>query len=159
MTSETEWHVVTNEDLRIVPADIWDRVAARWKEIDRTWPKRRGQRGFEGQQRSYVETHPPHLLSGLLRCGECSGAMGQVSGKAGGYYGCLGATKRGCSNKLLVPRRFLERRLLASISERVSDAASVRYVLERVELEVKRLRAHLPEKTKLARAALAVKER
>ena len=37
MKSETEWHVVTNEDLRIVPADIWDRVAARWKEIDRTW--------------------------------------------------------------------------------------------------------------------------
>ena len=157
--AESEWHVVQSEDLRIVPQDIWDRVATRWKEIDRTWPKRRGQRGFEGQQRSYVETHPPHLLSGLLRCGECGQAMGQVSGKAGGYYGCLGAAKRACSNKLLVPRRFLEKRILAEVAQRVSDAAAVNYVLERVALEVKRLHAHLPEKIKLARAALVAEER
>src|SRR5262249_8061310 len=82
---ESEWHIVQSEELRIVPQDTWERVAARWKEIDRTWPKRRGQKGFVGQQRSYVETHPRHLLSGLLRCGECGQAMGQVSGKGGGY--------------------------------------------------------------------------
>jgi site-specific DNA recombinase len=157
--SESEWHVVQSEDLRIVPQDIWDRVTARWKEIDRTWPKRRGQRGFEGQQRSYVETHPPHLLSGLLRCGECGQAMGQVSGKAGGYYGCLGAAKRACTNKLLVPRRFLEKRILAEVAQRISNTAAVHYVLERVALEVKRLHAHLPEKMKLARAALAAEQR
>jgi site-specific DNA recombinase len=109
----SEWHVVQREEVRIVPQEVWDRVVARWQEIDRTWPKRRGQRGFEGQQRSYVETHPPHLLSGLLRCGACGGAMGKSSGKAGGYYGCLSAAKRACSNKLLVPRRFLEKRILA----------------------------------------------
>src|SRR5262249_54421962 len=54
----SEWHVVQREEVRIVPQEVWDRVVARWQEIDRTWPKRRGHRGFEGQQRSYVETHP-----------------------------------------------------------------------------------------------------
>jgi hypothetical protein len=85
--------------------------------------------------------------------------MGQVSGKAGGYYGCLGAAKRACSNKLLVPRRFLEKRILAQVAQRISNAAAVHYVLERVALEVKRLHTHLPEKVKLARAALAAEER
>ena len=64
----TEWHVVQNEDVRIIGQDVWDRVVERWREIDGTWPKRRAATGFEVQQRSYVATHPPHLLSGMLRC-------------------------------------------------------------------------------------------
>lgn len=113
---ESEWHLVEDESLRIVRQDIWDRVMARWKEIARTWPRRSGKRGFEGRQRSYVETHPPHLLSGALRCGVCGGAMGQVSGKGAGYYGCLGAAKHACANRLLVPRRLTERKVVDSLA-------------------------------------------
>jgi site-specific DNA recombinase len=106
-----EWLLRQDEALRLIPQELWDRVQQRRTEIDGTWPTRRHQRGFEGQQRSYVATHPPHLLSGILRCGACGSAMGQVSGKGSGYYGCLGAVKRACSNKIIVPRRLAERRV------------------------------------------------
>ncbi len=85
--------------------------------------------------------------------------MAQVSGKGSGYYGCLTATKNACDNKLLVPRRLIERRLLSTIQERVSDAQAIRYVLDRVRIEVAHLHAHLPEQVKLKRAALATEER
>ncbi len=128
-----EWQIFEGEDLRIVPQDIWDRVVALWSEIDRTWPKHRSQKGFQGQQRSYVETYPPHLLSRTLRCGQCGGAMGQVSGKGGGYYGCLKASKKASRNRLLLARRQAEKAILASLRERVVEVRCVHYILERVE--------------------------
>jgi hypothetical protein len=85
--------------------------------------------------------------------------MGQVSGKSGGYYGCLTAAKNACDNKLLVSRRLAERRLLAALAQRLENAGSVSYVLERVKVEVARLHADLPEELKLKRAALAGEER
>ena len=50
-------------------------------------------------------------------------------------------------------------RRLAGVRERLLDPGSVRYVLERVEAEVKRLHAHLPEEVQIKRAALATEER
>src|SRR5262249_18824257 len=135
----------------------WDRAVQRWREIEHTWP-RRGQRGYAARQRSYVQTHPTHLLSGSLRCGICGGAMGQVSGKGSGYYGCLRAARRACSNQLLVPRRLAERRLLTAIQERLT-LSEVHYVLGRVEEAVRQLLGDLPEEIKLRRAALAEEER
>src|SRR5262249_16469038 len=79
--------------------------------------------------------------------------------KGNGYYGCLTATKNACDNKLLVPRRLTERRLLSTIQERLSDAEAIRYVLDRVKIEVTHLHAHLPEQINLKRAALATEER
>jgi len=155
----SEWHVLENEELRIVPQETWDRVVARWRAIDRIWPTRRTNKTSEDRQRSYVETNPPHLLSGALRCGKCGGAVGQVSGKGSGYYGCLKASISGCRNRLLVPRRLTEKGVLAAVQERLQDLPSLRYVLERVEAEVKRLHGHLPEEIELKRAALATEER
>ena len=85
--------------------------------------------------------------------------MGQVSGKGGGYYGCLAATKNAYDNKLIVPRRLTERRLLSAVRDRLDDAEAVRYVLERVKVEIARLHADLPEQIKLKRAALSTEER
>ena len=156
---ESEWHLVVDESLRIVPQKTWDVVRERWLEIARTWPRRPGHRGFEGRQRSYVETHPPHLLSGALHCGICGGAVGQVSGKGKGYYGCLGSARRACDNRLLVPRRLAERKTVEALREHLSAPSAIRYVLERVESEVKQLHGHVPEQIKLKRAALADEER
>ena len=156
---ESEWHVTEKEELRIVPQELWDRVAARWKEVDRAWPQRRTTKISAGRQRSYVEANPPHLLSGALHCGKCGSAIGQVSGKGSGYYGCLAAVRGACSNKLLVSRRTTEKAVLAAVRERISDPASIHYVLERVEAEVERLHAHLPEEIALKRAGLASEER
>lgn len=155
---ESEWDIRQDEDLRLVSEDLWEHVTKRWQEVDRVWPVRRGQKAG-GRQRSYVESNPPHLLSGLLRCGCCGKSMAQVSGKSGGYYGCLGASKAACENKLLVRRTIAEKCVLAAVRERISDAASIRYVLERVEVEVRRLHADVPETLKLTRGKLGVEER
>ena len=82
-----------------------------------------------------------------------------MSGKGSGYYGCLKASLSACGNRLLVPRRLTEKRVLAAVQEQLRDLPALRYVLERVEAEVKRLHAHLPEETELKRAALAAEER
>ena len=156
---ETEWHVSQMDELRVVPQEIWDRVALRWKEIDHSWPQRRAGKSARSRQRSYVETNPPHLLSGSLHCGACDGTMGQVSGKGSGYYGCLAAARGACSNKLLVSRRTTERATLAAVTKRLLEPASLRYVLERIEAEAKRLHGHLPEEISVKRAALAEEER
>jgi hypothetical protein len=154
-----EWHVTHDEDLRIVPQEIWDRAAAQCKEIDYTWPQRRTGESVATRQRSYVEANPPHLLSGALHCGVCRGNVGQVSGKGSGYYGCLDAARGACENKLLVSRRTTEKAVLTPVKERLGDLPSVRYVLDRVEAEVQRLQAHLPEEIQVKRAAMVTEER
>ena len=156
---QSEWHTVEDGSLRIISEDLWMNVVARWKTIAGTWPRRQGKRGFEGRQRSYVETHPPYLLSGTLRCAVCGGAIGQVSGKGSGYYGCLAASKRACENRLLVSRRLTERKVLDSVRERLSEPAAIRTVLQHVEAEVDRLHRHVPEEVRLKRAALIDEER
>jgi site-specific DNA recombinase len=156
---ESEWHRIDDETLRIIPDSVWAQAVARWRAIEGTWPRRAGKRGFEGRQRSYVETHPPYLLSGMLRCTCCGGAMGQVSGKAAGYYGCLAASKRACENRLLVPRRLTERRVLDVLRRRLSEPAAIRTVLENVEAEVHRLHSNVPEEIRLKRTALNDEER
>jgi site-specific DNA recombinase len=155
---ENEWHVSQNDELRIVPQEIWVRAAARWKEIDHSWPQRRASKIVGPPQRSYVEANPPHLLSGALHCGACAGTIGQVSGKGTGYYGCLAATRGACSNKLIVSRRITEKAVLSAVKERLRDPESIRYVLERVEAEVKLLYAHLPEEIQVKRATLVAEE-
>jgi hypothetical protein len=85
--------------------------------------------------------------------------IGQVSGKGSGYYGCLAAARGACSNKLLVSRRITEKAVLTAVRDRLRDPASIRYVLERVEAEVKLLHADLPEEIQIKRAALAAEER
>jgi DNA invertase Pin-like site-specific DNA recombinase len=156
---ESEWHVSHDAELRIVPQEIWDRAITRWQEIDHTWPQRRTGKTAGTAQRSYIEAHPRHLLSGALQCGLCGGTMGQVSGKGSGYYGCLGAARGACTNKLLVARRITERAVLTAVQERLRDPGSIRYLLERVEAEVQRLHAHLPEEIRVKRAALSAEER
>ena len=39
--SESAWHRVESEELRLVQQELWDRVAARWREVVRAWPIRK----------------------------------------------------------------------------------------------------------------------
>jgi site-specific DNA recombinase len=156
---EAEWHLAEDESLRIIAADVWERGAARWREVDRVWPIRKVDRDRRGEQRSYVDSNPTHLLSGILTCGRCGHSMGQVSGKGSGYYGCLAATRGACDNKLLVARRLAERRVIRALEERLRDTDAILRILERVKDELARLNSHLPTEIRLKRAALEAEER
>jgi site-specific DNA recombinase len=92
-------------------------------------------------------------------CGKCGAAITQVSGKAGGYYGCIGATKGACDNKLLVRRNLVEKIILDAVREQLSDPQDIEYVLKRVEVEVGKLYTHVPESIHLKEIELTAEER
>lgn len=90
---ESEWVINQDEELRIVPVQLWDSVRERRKATHRTWPGGNGKPGFSKEQGSRQAHFPTHLLAGAMACGSCGATIAQVSGKSGGYYGCLAATK------------------------------------------------------------------
>lgn len=50
-------------------------------------------------------------------CGCCGATIAQVSGKSGGYYGCLAAIKGGCENTTLVRRTLAEKIILGAVQD------------------------------------------
>ena len=102
--------------MRIISDDHWNAARQRWIEIDGVFPSRKGKKGFEGKRRSYVDSHPTHLLSGSLKCGACGGAIALVSGKGSGYYGCLNASRSSCDNKGLIARKRLEDKFMTALN-------------------------------------------
>lgn len=156
---ESEWVVQEDESLRIVPQALWEQVRARREEVRRSWPGGKGRRGFSREQGGREQHFPTHLLSGSMVCGRCGATIAQVSGKAGGYYGCLGAAKSACDNKMLVRRKLAEAIVLKAVREQLSRAEHIRYLLEQVEAEVAKLYVHIPETLRTKEAELSAEER
>ena len=107
---ESEWIIHEDEKLRIVLQELWERVRQRREEMRKAWPAGKRRRDFSRDQKGQQRHFPNHLLSGAVECGECGATIAQVSGNAGGYYGCLGAAKglvrrRGCPCAESSPRR------------------------------------------------------
>jgi len=156
---ESQWIVHEDQSLRIVPGSIWERVQARLTEMAGTWPGGKGRRGFERQQGGRVRYYPTHLLSGAMNCGLCDGAIAQVSGKGGGYYGCLAAARGRCENKLLVRRSLTERVVLDAVRQVVTQSDNLQYGIERAEAEIRRLLAGGSADLQLKRAEFQAEER
>lgn len=156
---ESEWVTTEDEALRIIPDPLWARVSRRRDEVRRNWPGEVGKRGFEVRRQARVAVYPAQLFSGSLTCGSCGRSILQVSGKAGGYYGCLSAAKRACENRLLVRRTLLERVLLDALREQLLCRENLMYVLKRVEQEVGRVYADVPETLRLKQVELTALDR
>ncbi len=156
---ESEWVVQQDDSLRLVPQEVWEKVRARRQEVRRSWPGGKGRRGFSKEQTGREMQFPTHLLSGTMTCGKCGAAIAEVSGKSGGYYGCLGAAKGACDNKMLVRRTLVEKIIITALRERLESPENIRHVLERVEEEVKKLYAHIPEAIRMKETELGSEER
>ena len=156
---ESEWFIAEDESLRIVPQELWEQVQERMADVRKTWPGGRGKRGFEGQRGGEVRHYPTDLLSGAMVCAHCGSAMAKVSGKSGGYYGCLGAAKGACENRVLVRRLLVERIVLAAVRDELLSSANIDYVLKRVKEEVGKTSTEAPETISLREAEFAAEER
>ncbi len=157
---ESEWIIHEDDALRIVPKQLWDTVRQRRQDMHRTWPGGgKGKRGFSKEQGSRQAHFPTHLLAGSMVCGCCGATIAQVSGKSGGYYGCLAATKGACENKTLVRRTLAEKLILQAVRDQISDPEHISYVLQRVEEEIAKLRSDLPDTLKLKDAELTAEQR
>jgi len=149
-----EWVIQMREELRIVSAETWSQAQKRWKEIEDTYPTMKGKKGFESRQKSYVSTHPPHILSGALRCGECNGSISLVSGKSSGYYGCLNAVKKTCSNKMLISRKRLEDHFVQVLNQKVLQPDALEIVFQKTAQKIKEHFSYIPEELRLKKIEL-----
>jgi hypothetical protein len=86
-------------------------------------------------------------------------AAGLAAGMNGGYYGCLAATKGACKNKTLVRRTVAEKVILDAVKDELANPDHVADVLQRVEEEIAKLRADLPDNLKLKEAELSAEQR
>lgn len=151
---QEEWVTQDRPDMRIISDDQWNAAQKRWAEIDGVFPTKRGKKGFEGQQRSYVTSHPTHLLSGSLRCGVCGGAIALVSGKGSGYYGCLNATRKACENKVLISRKRIETKFISALNDTVLRPEVLDLVYQQVAKKIKAQFSKVPEELRLKKIEL-----
>ena len=132
-----EWLTRDHPELRIVPQELWDEVQARRAKVSRSFPTRKGERGFGKQQRGSSVEYPASLLAGTLQCAECGHALGQVSGSHGGYFGCLcGHRSANCTNRLKVRRNQVESQILASVQDFIATPENCMKVLRRIQDEL-----------------------
>jgi DNA invertase Pin-like site-specific DNA recombinase len=97
---ESEWIVREAPGLAIVERSLWDAVEARVRGGKHASPVGKGR-------------PPKHVLSGILRCGECGGPMTVIDRYR---YGCGRAKDRGtCSSTLRFSRLDAERAVLAGV--------------------------------------------
>ncbi len=128
---EKEWFSSFRQELVIIDKGEWQNAQKRWEERKGAWPVRKESRGIK--QKSYVYSSPPHLLSGLIKCQSCGGAIVTVGGKGGGYYGCYNARRKTCNNMLLVPRKRIEQTIVADLKEKILTIENLDYVYKNVE--------------------------
>ncbi len=64
--------------------------------------------------------YPTHMLAGLMTCASCESTIGQISGKGGGYFGCLGAKRGICDNKVIVRRKLTENLIISEVNKQLS---------------------------------------
>ena len=117
MNPRSEWTISDVPHLRIIPQDLWDRAKARQGEItEKSAPHRDGLKGNFGTG-MVRHAKPKWLLSGLLVCGCCQGAMTMQSRDR---YGCSKRVTTGtCSNDVTIKRTFVEERVLSALAERM----------------------------------------
>lgn len=99
----------------------------------------------------------PH--SGLMTCASCGSTIGQISGKGGGYFGCPGAKRGTCNNKILVRRKLVEDLVLDEVNKQLANPENFQLVLKKVENEIKNLCSHVPEKIRTKEVELAKEDR
>ncbi|MCH9633992.1 MAG: hypothetical protein S4CHLAM7_07260 [Chlamydiae bacterium] len=145
---KSEQIAIFKDELIIIDKDIWEEALQRWKDINGSWPMSQKTEKTKGSFKSYVHTSPNHLLAGLLKCKTCGGAMVQVSGKGGGYYGCYNNKRKTCSNKLMIQRKKAEAHILQNLKERILTAENLKYVYENLEKEINKSLNEVPEELK-----------
>ena len=156
---ESEWITNIDESLRIIPQQLWESVRKRRTESTKAWPKHKGKNGFPKNQGKRGSVYPTHLLSGMMTCANCGSTIGQVSGKGGGYFGCLGAKRGTCDNKILVRRKLVENLILHEVNKQLATPENFQVVLKNVEEEIKKLCSHVPEQIQTKEIELANEDR
>ncbi len=156
---ESEWITNFDESLRIIPQKLWESVRKRRSDSTKAWPKHKGKNGFQKNQGKRGGIYPTHILSGIMTCANCGSTIGQISGKGGGYFGCLGAKRGACDSKVLVRRKLVEDLVLDEVNKQLATPENFQLVLKKVETEIKKLCSHVPEQIRTKEIELVKEDR
>ena len=108
--------VVTREELRIVPQDLWDTAQALRRINQQKHPGPRGQIGQRGA--SYVDAYPKHEFAGLLYCSQC-GSRFRTAGSNASRMACGGMYSNRCTVHTSISRERLRSLLLECLQQEV----------------------------------------
>lgn len=124
MNDEKDWVITDVPDLRIVDQDVWDKVKE-YQGVLSKLPKAKKRR-------------PVHLLSYLLKCGECGGGFSIVSA---GRYGCSTSRNKGtCSCRTTIAKDELETRVLEALRTRLMDPEMTKVFCEEYTKHLNKIR-------------------
>lgn len=140
-----EWQRADAPHLRIIDADLWTAVQER---------RRQRSIGPQGRRRCT----PRHLLSGLLRCGECGGGLavrGSASSNKAVRIGCSAARESGtCGNRRTLNLAPIERAVIEGLREQLRDPALIAEYVRSYNAERRRLAAEaVADRARLERDA------
>ena len=127
----SQWRIQERPDLRIVSAELWQRVQERRRIVRGVLPAGAGRTLMRGRS---AALHSRHLFSGFLSCSECRGAIVVVTGGHGSpRYGCLRSWRNGvsaCTNRLTIRAKVADAYLLNGLKSELTSASTVRYITD-----------------------------
>jgi hypothetical protein len=134
LNPKSQWIVHHDEDLRIVPEDLWQ--AARQRQADRSsLIGERIRRGLSKRSASSLGRFPRYLFSGLLKCGQC-GSNYVIAGAR--HYACASYVNgNACKNTVRVRRDLVENALLDGIRKDLLSAEAIREACRRVRAKLR----------------------
>ncbi len=145
-------HAYTDESLRIIPQDLWEKVKARQASIHLA----------SATVRSAVARAAGrpvrHLFSGLFACSTCGGSYVRVNSRD---YGCSTHKNGGpaaCPNSAVVPAAKLEHDVVEAIRAELLSPEAVEFVVSEVRRGLREARKVKPT-APVTDQALAAKDR
>jgi hypothetical protein len=131
MNAASEWVIHQVPHLQIIASAIWDRVAERLDEIERS-PRARKIRA----SRFWEKRRPGYLLTDMVRCGSCGGTFASVGCD---YLACAASRKMGtCTNRRGIRRRVLEDFILDTLKHHLMHPDLVKEFIAEFTKEVNR---------------------
>ena len=131
---ESEWVTEDVPHLRIIAQAIWDKVQERKNKY--------------ANQRPEQSNRSRTLIQGLVICDECGGKYTQ---KNKDYIYCMNAKEAGtCSNKKGIKRKYIEDKLLSSLSSILNDQHFIEIFTTEFETALKALTSGELESVKAA---------
>ncbi|TCM14212.1 DNA invertase Pin-like site-specific DNA recombinase [Novosphingobium sp. PhB165] len=139
---QSEWIVQAVPELRIVGDELWHEAKDRQARVSVD---------TVGQARP--RKRPKYMLSGLLQCGCCGGAVTLISQQR---VGCASARNKGtCDNRRSIRRDRLEDRVIHALRHHLMDPALFAEFCEEFTQEMNRLRKNAGKATEAARAEVS----
>ena len=145
----SEWRIVDHPELRIISADLWQRVRDHQQLVTEVY----GRAGTGINKAS----SSAYLLTGFLKCGLCRSNLIIVAGKGRKtirkYYGCSQHFHRGaCDNGLTIRQDVVERNYFSRLQSEVVTPEVVSYTIRDFTRRIRERDGTRPEEIAALRA-------